>query len=338
MKNSFWNWLLVILSSIGLMMYLVLTEGSENITRMFRLIDYRWVALAMASTLLFWVFDALVLHLILHNQSRTLPFGTCFRSSLIGMLFGLITPLQSGNIAAQVVVLKQHGLESGDAIAVMLVKNIIMVVSSVMIMSTAAVVLGASLYRQSPVIFWVVVLSLFLNLLSILGMIVAGIREDLIRRFVLSGVKLLAKLRILKNPERISARITVEIGRLHVNFMTIRQRGGMVARGMLLGIIGLMGSYQIIYFIYRGFGLAQANYVDVVAGQVFSMTIQSIVPLPGGAGITDSGFYFILISLFTKAFINFALIFWRFFTFYLPILAGMFALAGAKKKLKTSIA
>ena len=318
------------------MIYLVLTEGSENIARMFRLMDYRWVALALASTLLFWVFDALVLFLILHNQSRTLPFAACFRSSLIGMLFGLITPLQSGNIAAQVVVLRQHGLESGDAIAVMLVKNIIMVVSSVIIMSTAAIVLGASLYRQSPVIFWVVVLSLFLNLLFIFGMVVAGVREGLVRKSLLAGVRVLAKMRIIKNPEKVSARISVEVSRLHDNFIAVRQRGGMVARGVLLGIVGLMGSYQIIYFIYRGFGLAQANYVDVVAGQVFSMTIQTIVPLPGGAGITDSGFYFILISLFTKAFINFALIFWRFFTFYLPILAGMFVLAGSKRKSKMS--
>ncbi len=338
MRKSLWNWLLVIFSSIGLVIYLVLIEGSENITLMFRVMDYRWIAMAFASTLLFWMIDAVILYLILRNQSRTLPYGVCFRSSLIGMLFGLITPLQSGNITAQVVILKQQGLESGDAVAVMLVKNIIMMVSAVVIMSTAALVIGPSLYQQSPVIFLIVLLSLFLNLLFIIGMVIAGIREDIVLRFVLAVVKVLTKLRIIKNSEMMSARITLEIARLHNNFMAIRQRGRMVLRGILLGIVGLMGSYQIIYFIYRGFGLAKANYMAVVAGQIFSMTIQSIVPLPGGIGITDSGFYFILVSLFTKSFINFAIIFWRLFTFYLPILAGMFALASFKKKLKVSVA
>lgn len=338
MNKPFWNWLLVILSSIGLILFLVYTEGLENITRMFGMMDYRWLAVALASTVLFWVVDAAVLSMILRYQSRSLSYGTCLRSSLIGMMFGLITPLQSGNIAAQVVVLRQQGLDSGDAVAVMLVKNIVMMLSSLVLMSSAVLLKGTALYDQAPGFFWIVMLGILLNLLFITAMVVAGVRENLVRSVVLAGVRFLAALHIIKHPEAATERISVTIGRLHANFMAVRAQTGMVLRGTILGLLGMLGTYQISYFLYRGFGLASADYPEVVAGQIFSMTIQSIVPLPGGIGVTDGGFYFILISLFTKTFINFALIFWRFFTFYLPIFAGMIALAGFKRKLKEQVA
>ena len=335
MKKSFWNWLLVVLSSVGLILFLIYSEGLENITRMFVIMRYRWLGVALASTILFWIVDAAVLWMILHRQGRTLRYRVCLRSSLIGMLFGLITPLQSGNIAAQVVVLRQRGLDTGDAVAVMLVKNIVMMLSSLILMSAAVLLKGSSLYHQSPGLFWVVLIGLVLNLLTILAMVVAGVKENLVRSVMLAGVRVLARLRLIKHPEVMSERLSLEIARLHTSFMAVRAQTGMVLRGILLGALGLLGNYQIVYFLYRGFGLAAADYPEVVAGQIFSMTIQSIVPLPGGVGITDGGFYFILISLFTKTFINFALIFWRFFTFYLPILAGLFALMGFKRKLKT---
>jgi len=207
--------------------------------------------------------------------------------------------------------------------------------SSLILMSAAVLLKGSSLYHQSPGLFWVVLIGLVLNLLTILAMVVAGVKENLVRSVMLAGVRVLARLRLIKHPEVMSERLSLEIARLHTSFMAVRAQTGMVLRGILLGALGLLGNYQIVYFLYRGFGLAAADYPEVVAGQIFSMTIQSIVPLPGGVGITDGGFYFILISLFTKTFINFALIFWRFFTFYLPILAGLFALMGFKRKLKT---
>jgi glycosyltransferase 2 family protein len=328
----------VILSSVGLAIYLVATEGSDNIIRMLTIIDYRWLGIALASTVLYWLVDAAVLLMVLRTQSRRVPYRICVRSSLIGMLFGLITPLQSGNITAQVVVLKQQGLESGNAVAVMLVKSIITMVSSLVLMSAAVVLKGSSLFIQSPGFFWVVALGLLLNFLVIVVMLVAGIRENLVLSIVNAIIRVLTKLHVIKHPQKVSARTAVEVARLHGDFMIIRQKSGMVLQGIVLGLIGLLGSYQIAYFLYRGFGLVAANYLEVVTGQVFSMTIQSIVPLPGGVGITDGGFYFILVSMFTKTFINFALIFWRFFTFYLPILVGIIMLTVYKTASKDPVA
>jgi hypothetical protein len=147
----------------------------------------------------------------------------------------------------------------------------------------------------------------------------------------------LGKIHLVKNPTKVINRAYVEITRMHNNYASINHQKMKIMVGVLIGLVGVLTSYQISYFIYRSFGLEAAPYSKVVAGQIFSTIIQSIVPLPGGIGIADSGFYFILKPIFTEEYINFALLLWRIFTFYLPILMGMVLLLGTRRKTNQAI-
>ena len=323
MRKSLWNWVLVGFSFVALSVYLVKTEGKENIINIFSTIDYLWIAIALVSTIFFWIIDASILFFVMLKFSGGLSFSYCFRSSMIGFLFGFLTPLQSGNITSQVIVLGKKGIKPGDAVAMLLTKNIIMVGALVILMTIAVISRGSSLYIQAPGLFFVVIIGLFLNIFTIVLMIVAGLAEKPVRNILLGIIRFLAKIKIIKDLKLASEWACEEISRLHHNFYNLKKQSRMIVRGIGIGFLGILSSSQISYFIYRSFGLTTATYYDVVSGQIFSSIIQSIIPLPGGIGFTDGGFYFILINLFSYEYINFALILWRFFTFYLPIIIGL---------------
>ena len=121
---------------------------------------------------------------------------------------------------------------------------------------------------------------------------------------------------------------------MNTNFSKLDLWTGKTLGILVLSLLQMVLLYQTTYFIYHAFGLSGQSYLTILAGQTFVGAIQSVIPLPGGVGVADGGFYLILNSMFGSENINFALVMWRLLSFYLPILTGVFLLFTDKRKEK----
>ena len=79
-----------------------------------------------------------------------------------------------------------------------------------------------------------------------------------------------------------------------------------------------------IWIIYLGFGETGSDIVTVISCQAFVYMISSFVPLPGAMGAAEGSY----VAFFTFVYSNSSLValstfVWRIFTFYLPIVLGM---------------
>ncbi|MEG0664334.1 MAG: lysylphosphatidylglycerol synthase domain-containing protein, partial [Clostridia bacterium] len=54
----------------------------------------------------------------------------------------------------------------------------------------------------------------------------------------------------------------------------------------------------------------------------FLMMIMAFIPTPGAGGAAEGGFFVIFKTFFAVNEIKMAILFWRIYTFYLPILVG----------------
>ncbi len=92
-----------------------------------------------------------------------------------------------------------------------------------------------------------------------------------------------------------------------------------------MSFIEILALQSVIYFVYRGFGLNQYSYLQIITLQFLLYIVASSTPLPGDSGAQEGGFYYYFAKFFPQSTIFAALILWRFITFYLQIFMGFIA-------------
>lgn len=93
---TIFNILLIIAIFIGLLIYMILVDGIDNILLIINSVDYFWVFMGVICMLLSWLFEAICLHIPIKKIYPTQKFHNSFRIMMLGQLFNNITPFCSG--------------------------------------------------------------------------------------------------------------------------------------------------------------------------------------------------------------------------------------------------
>jgi glycosyltransferase 2 family protein len=332
--KKFGNYIIVVISIMALIGYLLYTEGIETIIRVFSNIQYRWIFFSLLSTIACWLADALILYSLSRSYGGQSSFRYIFRCARVGVMFGLISPLQSGMAPAQMIMLTKDGMRSGNVATVLLFKNILLLLATSLILGLFLYWKRAWVSTLNPWLFAIILGALVLNAFYLVILFSVGKAQRIVTRITIVIIRLLAKIRVVKRLEAMEIRAKQEIEHMNLNFNNLNLYSLKSVFLILLSIVQMVLFCQSTFFIYRAFGLVEHGYLTILAGQFFVFAIQSIIPIPGGLGIADGGFYLILNYIFGVQNINFALVLWRIFSFYLPIFMGMLLLFTYKRKVK----
>ena len=113
------------MSLIVLFAYISLVDGFDNIFRVLTTVSPLWLAASLGMMLLYWLLEAVILHLAvkrLHPQQR---FSSTFHTSMIGQFFNCVTPSASGGQPMQALHMVKAGVPLGVASSSLLVKFIV---------------------------------------------------------------------------------------------------------------------------------------------------------------------------------------------------------------------
>ncbi len=322
MNKRWLNWAVICLSIILFAAYLIWKEGMGTIIEIAGSINYWWLGVALASMLLALLFEAGVLATIRKKYQTGFSFASCFRSTVVGFMFGAITPLQVGNLASQITILTKDGMKAGDAATVLLTKTILYMCSMVAVVGVLLIVKVREF--AIPTALWIVVFVGFaINAIYLCFLLLVARAERILGRIACWFIRLLGKMHIVKQVDALQKTTKEELHQLNVNMRKIQVKGKSLLLAFAFGCLQLLATYQICYFIYRCFSLSGQTYGTVLAAQAFCTLVQSVMPIPGGLGVADSGFYYILGKIMGEHYINFAMVLWRLITLYLPILFGL---------------
>ena len=111
---------------------------------------------------------------------------------------------------------------------------------------------------------------------------------------------------------------------------------------MLLSIPQFILQMSVIYFIFRAFGYHNVGYLEIVAVQSLLQVSVSFMPMPGASGAQEIGFSSFFRNYFVNDDLYAAVMVWRFFTYYLVVIAGAILVVAdqvwyRKKKLKEAL-
>lgn len=326
--------LLILAIFVGLTIYMINVDGIDNIIQLLKSVDYRWVLAGVGILILWFICDAMTLHLPLKTMYKKQKFKNSFKIAMIGQLFNNITPFASGGQPMQAYELSKSGKRVSDSLSAMTMKFII--TQTALAIFTTVIILAQFDFLKDLMqdYMWVVILSFIVNLVAIIVVLLAGIKKGIIISICKPFIKLGAKLHIVKDKENTITKFDESVSNFSTQFKNMKNYPKTICGIFVMAIIQSMLYYSITYIVYRAFGNYGVSYFQIVPAQAILLLIMTFIPTPGSGIGAEGGFLIIFNSIFKQGTINMSILFWRLYTFYLPIIVGAFFLIPTKCKTK----
>jgi len=319
--------------SLGLVVYFCYTTGWDTFVKSFSRLSPLWLIAAMVSMVLYWVFEALALHVLVHHIYPKRRFLRSFRIAMVGQLYNAITPFASGGQPMQLYEMTVNdGMSMGSASSVMTRKCLVFQ-TGVTVFSLVALVYAYSFFAENISGFLVVTgLGLLLNLLYLGALLLLAYNRKLTTKLTNGVVKLLMKLRLVKNPRTIHERVDNQLKLFHESSHMFSNARPVVVMSYVFTFLQLCCYFLIPYCVYRAFGLVGAPVAMMVAAAAYVYMISAFMPLPGGSGAAESSFYMLFLLFFSNSVIAPAMLLWRTITYYSCLIAGAATMAAVKDR------
>ena len=141
--------------------------------------------------------------------------------------------------------------------------------------------------------------------------------------FVMFFVKILAKLRIIKDLEETSQKIIKYLTEYNDSIKRMTKHRFTLTKLLILSILYQIGICSIPYFVLLAFG-ANVTFYEMLSITVFIYAAITIIPTPGNSGAAEGSFYLIF-SKIGDGSAFWPMIAWRGICYYLIVFIGIIA-------------
>ena len=310
---------------------MVCVDGMDNIITVLHQVDYKWVLGGLGCLLITWICETITLHLPMKKMYPHQTITNSIKVTMIGLLFNNVTPFSSGGQPMQAYELTKTGKRVSDSLSALAMKFIITQIALV-VTTLVVVAIEFDFFANLMQNFvWLAIVGFAINILAIIVVIIAGIKKRAITIFTTPIIKFLGKIRIIKNPDKTIEKLDESIDNFRGQFQFMRKQKKMVLLMFLTAVIQSLAYYSITYMVYRAFGNYGISFWQIIPVQAFLLLLMTFIPTPGSGLGAEGGFLLLFNSIFKEGTINMSILFWRIYTFYLPIIIGAFFLIPTKK-------
>lgn len=261
--------------------------------------------------------------LIKESTGRSRPFLS-YKTAALGKYYDNITPMATGGQPFQIYYLNKRGLSASTAISVPLAKYFVNQFAFMTISVIAVVYCFCFNALASSVVVKIVsVVSFSLNILLVVGMILLSVNKRVGRIIVCKVLKFLQKIKIIKNYDKQYNRVMKTVEDYQTSMQNFMKNKWQFIILYIISLIILIMSYSFPYLIYCGMvGFDASVMVDMIVKTAMIEIAASLIPLPGGTGMNEFSFTAVFASFFVEGKLFWALLIYRFFSYYFYLLQG----------------
>ena len=244
---------------------------------------------------------------------------------LIGMYYSDITPGAAGGQPMQVNSLRKAGVPVGYgtlALTIRFVSNqfTICMISLVLYLMNREFIL-----TQLGGFIWAARIGWLINFASVPLVLLAAFRKKWILKAAEKLIRLGEKTHLVRDPAALQEQTVKVLDAYHEALTELVHHPGEIMVQILYSVISLTALTGTVVFIYYAFGQSGTGAVKVLTLSCLLYVSASYTPLPGASGAQEGGFLVYFRGIFLEGTIGLTLLVWRFFTFYLFLIVGVFA-------------
>ena len=251
--------------------------------------------------------------------SRKQIWKTSWRVLMLGRYYDSVTPASIGGQPFQIYYMRKHsGLEMGHSTSIPIFSMITSQVGFLIIAFCCFV--SGEIFRENPALIAAAAIGILFYAFWPVMVVGTTFFPKQTSRFLQFVVKILAKLKIVKNREDALRKVENSVLKYARSVKMILKNKKLSIKVVLLSVLYNFLIAAIPYFVLKAFG-GDMDFFRCLATTVIVTTAVYFVPTPGNAGAAEGTFYAVFSSLST-GYVFWAMLVWRFFTYYSYIIVG----------------
>ncbi len=322
-KSNKLNLIICGVAFVVMILYMFFVDKLENLVNSIKSINPLFLVIAIGFMCGYWLLEAIGLHMAAKSLDPKVKFKDSLFVTMIGQYFNCITPCATGGQPMQVYYYTKRGLSLGSAMTALvsrfIVYQFILTVYSIVLLVCKLSMFTDGVFKGLTLL---VLVGFAVNTAVIVMLFMVAFFRKPTTKLAHGVVRLLTKIKLIKDPEEKITFIDNELEQYHDNFLFIKSKPLLIIKMCAVTIVQLFLYFSITYVIYLGFGFSETDLFTIIACQAFVLMISSFVPLPGAMGAAEGSYAAFFGNIF-GSFTTFSTFIWRCLTFYLPIMIGL---------------
>ena len=250
------------------------------------------------------------------NFDITLRKGMFY--SIIEFYFSGITPSSTGGQPVQLYYMTKDNIPIRKSY-ITLMLNTIYFKLIMLIFGILVLIINKSYVFNSDLVYQVCfIIGFFVDLVIVLLGVILLFKISFIEYIYNKLVNVLKKFRFLKNKfQNENNGKVMERYKAEIEF--IKTHKLLVFYTFVITFLQRLALFSIIYVIYKALGYSEYSYIELLIIQLSVQISIEALPLPGGAGLSESMLHNIFTVVFSLQMADVGMLLTRTFTFYVPL-------------------
>ena len=287
-------------------------------------LDLHWIGGLFLCWLVYAMLEAAGTWNCLRRRGCRISLIKVFWTVLIGMYYSNITPSAAGGQPMQVNSLRKAGIPVGYGTLALTIRFVTNQFTVCMMTLVLFLVNREFVYSQLQGAIWAARIGWLINFASVPLVLLAAFRKKWMMKAAEKLTALGARMRLIKNREASLERVSEVLTTYHEALTELMHRPGEILTQIGCSAVSLLGLTGSVVFAYYAFGQSGVPWIRVLTLSCLLFVSASYTPLPGASGAQEGGFLLYFAGIFKDGTIGLGLLVWRFFTYYLFLIAGVF--------------
>lgn len=331
-----WVGMILLLAVIGLGIFLMfkITEllpggGIKEIGSVLSNVDYKYFTISIALAILIPILVMIEYGIVSHSLTKKISPKAIAKTTFVGKYYDFITPFSTGGQPMQIHTLHKHGYDGATSSAIILIRYSVNIVCWLLV-GLALMIGGFSVLNivadgtSKSFLLIAGIIGICINLLLPLSVLIFVLFPKFANGSTKLFIKIGAKLHIIKDPAKSFQKALKTVHDFRMCFKTISKKPVHFILLIVVSIIEYSITFALPFFVIMSLkNIPWSNVWDVSVLNVFSTFAVSFIPTPGNAGGMEisSALAFQAVAAEVSVY---AVLIWRFFTYYIYILIGIF--------------
>ena len=285
-----------------------------------------WLGCILACWLVYTVADGMNYWFYLRGQGFKISIGRAVNVALIGFYYCNITPGSAGGQPMQVNSFRKAGIPVGYGTMAVTIRFI----TNQMMTSVIALVLYFAnrdfVDKQLEGAIWLVRIGWLINFAAVPLVILAAFKRNWIQKISEWLLSCLHRLHLLRNKEAAVSKVTEVLDTYHTALLDLMHSPVQILLQFACSTIGMLALFSSTIFVYYAFGQTGTPWYQILTLSCLLFISASYTPLPGASGAQEGGFLLYFRNIFKDGTIGLGLLIWRFFTYYIYLIVGVFTI------------
>ncbi|MBN2220753.1 MAG: flippase-like domain-containing protein [Vallitaleaceae bacterium] len=294
-----------------------------------------WLGLGLIGIVSCWLIDARILYIMLKNYDTKLSYLEVLKLVLSTQFFNGITPFATGGQPFQIYILSKRSKIGVSSITSVSLHNFIIYQTVLVIMGSLAILLKGLLHllpSDGINLNILCMIGFSLNVLIIILLLIIAFSPKLTQSILTFLLYILSHTPWKKKKEIFELKLSKLTKDFHTEILNLMANRQLLLQAAFLNFVKLTFFYAIAFFIFRSVGLTNINLVQAMISSAYVALITSVIPLPGASGGAEVGFLFFFSAVTIGPQITAVMLLWRFITYYLGLITGMFTVFSYNNK------